>query len=239
MSEIFRVQFVYENVNYNASCRYPSECPRCGKNIHVDARNCKSSMMNSQLISKDFSNVPVQIVIQCPACAKMFMADYNYKQLYLDNSNGKDVTVPTKIYPQDYIQLDIAIPEHVHNLSENFVELYRQSYQAEIQNLKDICGSGYRKSLEFLIKDYCIHKNSADKIKIEKMFLKNCIDKYVEEEKIKKCAERAAWLGNDETHYYRKWGDKDLSDLKKLIKLTVFWIEAELLTEQYDKEMEQ
>jgi hypothetical protein len=42
-------------------------------------------------------------------------------------------------------------------------------------------------------------------------------------------ASRAAWLGNDETHYLRTWEDKDLTDLKKLIELTVQWIEIEEL----------
>jgi hypothetical protein len=50
-------------------------------------------------------------------------------------------------------------------------------------------------------------------------------------------AKRAAWLGNDETHYIRKWEDKDLDDLKKLIKLTVLWIEMEQMTKDALVEM--
>jgi hypothetical protein len=52
----------------------------------------------------------------------------------------------------------------------------------------------------------------------------------VKSEQIKEIAKRAAWLGNDETHYVRKWEDKDLKDLKKLISLTLHWIEVETLT---------
>lgn len=33
------------------------------------------------------------------------------------------------------------------------------------------------------------------------------------------------WLGNDETHYVRRWEEKDLSDLKRLISMTVSWID--------------
>jgi hypothetical protein len=47
---------------------------------------------------------------------------------------------------------------------------------------------------------------------------------------LKTTASRATWLGNDETHYVRKWEDKDLNDLKKLIDLTVHWVSAEILT---------
>ena len=35
----------------------------------------------------------------------------------------------------------------------------------------------------------------------------------------------------------RKWEDKDINDLKTLIKLTMNWIESFLLTEHYKKEM--
>lgn len=31
--------------------------------------------------------------------------------------------------------------------------------------------------------------------------------------------ERAAWLGNDETHYVRKWPEKDVKDLKSLNRI--------------------
>ena len=44
-------------------------------------------------------------------------------------------------------------------------------------------------------------------------------------------------MGNDETHYVRKWEDKDLEDLKKFIQLTEHWIESEHLTREAIAEM--
>ena len=52
-------------------------------------------------------------------------------------------------------------------------------------------------------------------------------------------ATRASWLGNDETHYQRKWEDQDLEDLKKVLQLTVHWISMEELTESVIKKMPQ
>jgi hypothetical protein len=69
------------------------------------------------------------------------------------------------------------------------------------------------------------------------MFLGKCIDTYINDLNLKECARRAAWLGNDETHYIRKWEDKDVNDLKTLIRLTVNWIENVLLTEEYISSM--
>ena len=63
------------------------------------------------------------------------------------------------------------------------------------------------------------------------------IKQYVDDDKIKECAELATWLGNDEAHYMRKWVDKDLGDLKILVDLTLHWIQSVKLTEKYKSDM--
>jgi hypothetical protein len=88
----------------------------------------------------------------------------------------------------------------------------------------------YRKSVEFLIKDYLIKNRPNDKATIEAIMLGPCIENYVADSRIKEIAKRATWLGNDETHYKRRWIDKDLADLKTMIRLVVHWIDAEYLT---------
>jgi hypothetical protein len=125
-----------------------------------------------------------------------------------------------------------TFPDIIKNISENFIETYRQASVAEQNDLDQICGPGYRKALEFLIKDYIIYKDISLKESVEKLLLGKCIDAYITNDKIKDIAKRAAWLGNDETHYIRKWIHKDINDLKMLIDLTIHWIEMENLTEQ-------
>jgi len=123
-------------------------------------------------------------------------------------------------------------------VSPDFCAIYEEAFKAEQCGLLLVAGPGYRKALEFLIKDYIIgrltetdaEKLALEKAKAEKTLLGTCIKDYVKSEQIKEIAKRAAWLGNDETHYVRKWEDKDLKDLKKLISLTLHWIEVETLT---------
>lgn len=67
------------------------------------------------------------------------------------------------------------------------------------------------------------------------MWLAKVIREYIPNENIKSVAEKATWLGNDETHYYRVWEDMDNTDLKELIGLTVLWIEMEEKTRLYDE----
>ena len=65
------------------------------------------------------------------------------------------------------------------------------------------------------------------------MFLGKCIEDLIDETRIKSCAKRAAWLGNDETHYTRKWEEKDINDLKSLINMTVNWIDLVIESDKY------
>jgi hypothetical protein len=132
----------------------------------------------------------------------------------------------------------IAQSETISKVSPDFCSIYEEAYKAEQYGLLLVAGPGYRKALEFLIKDYIIGrltetdaaKLAVEKAKVEKTLLGTCVKDYVQSEQIKEIAKRAAWLGNDETHYVRKWEDKDLKDLKKLITLTLHWIEVETLT---------
>ena len=82
---------------------------------------------------------------------------------------------------------------------------------------------GYRKALEFLIKDYLISLHLDKEEEFRKAALGNCINK-IDNSSIKELARRATWLGNDETHYIRKWEDRDIHDLKNLIDLSYQYI---------------
>lgn len=121
----------------------------------------------------------------------------------------------------------------INELSPIFVKIYNQALEAEAMNLDEVAGVAFRKAFEFLIKDYCIskHKDKENEIKVK--FLGKCIKDYISDARIMQCSEKATWLGNDETHYVRKWENKDINDLKTLIHLTINWIVNEKLTENY------
>ena len=87
---------------------------------------------------------------------------------------------------------------------------------------------GYRKSLEFLIKDYAIYKHHDQCAAVESSSLSQCIATYIADERIKSLAKAAAWLGNDESHYVKKHSSYDLKDLKAFIAATVSFIQYDL-----------
>lgn len=133
--------------------------------------------------------------------------------------------------------LERGFEETIQRVSTQFVALYNQAYSAEQHKLALICGAGYRKSLEFLVKDYAKSKNPKDQVAIEKTQLGPCIQNYIVHPKVVDIAKRAVWLGNDETHYVKKWEDKDLADLKALIDLTVHWISMDRLSDEVIADM--
>ncbi|MNJ49179.1 hypothetical protein D3C77_443970 [compost metagenome] len=100
-------------------------------------------------------------------------------------------------------------------ISPGFIEIYNEAFIAEHYDLLHIAGMGYRKSLEFLIKDYAALASPDNEsiIKNPKTTLSKVIKEFVSDPRLVMSAERAAWLGNDETHYVRKWEDKDITDL--------------------------
>lgn len=102
---------------------------------------------------------------------------------------------------------------------------------AESSCLDEIAGLGYRKAVEFLIKDFAIHKHPADEDKIKSMPLGQCINTYINNEQVKTLATSSAWIGNDEAHYIRKQEDRDIKDMKKFIQAIVYFIGIILITE--------
>ncbi len=126
--------------------------------------------------------------------------------------------------------------KHVFNkkiisLSPQFDKIYNQALAAETSGLDEIAGLGYRKSLEFLVKDFAIHQHPSDEEDIKKQMLSSCIKKYIDNPQIKTLVERSAWIGNDEAHYIRKQEDRDINDMKSFIQATVYFIGMVLITE--------
>jgi hypothetical protein len=198
----------------------PNECPNCHKSITP----------NPLFGHKNENNNELEVFFFCPdkECSKSFIGYYNCpvhgNPIFLNRTSIG--TLSKRVFTKTII-----------DISPRFDIIYNQAFAAEQQNLVEICGVGYRKGLEFLIKDYAIKNNSKEQEKIEKQFLSTTIEKYVTDARIKSVAKRAVWLGNDETHYIRKWEGKNLDDLKKLIDLTIHWIEMEALTESFNDEM--
>ena len=210
----------------------PDHCPLCHHGIMA------SRIGASNIVRRQIEGDTLQLIYLCPRteCQRVFIGIYlqNYGPHghYVEGPHVLQSTAP-------YSAVKPQIPYEIQKISPDYVELLGQSEAAEAYQLDQIAGVGYRKALEFLIKDYAIIKNPEKADEIKNSFLGNCIKTFVADQNVKECSKRAAWLGNDETHYTRKWKEKDINDLKTLIKLTEAWILNTLLTESYLSDMKE
>ena len=176
----------------------------------------------------------VEILHRCAneECQKAFIAYYKIRAGHGASSPLYDFqNVSTgNIRLRDFSEI-------VNLISPNFSIIYYQALKAEAAGLDQLSGMGFRKSIEFLIKDYIINEAPDLEEVVKAKLLGPCINDYVSNEKVKEVAKRAVWIGNDETHYVRRWEGKDIEDLKTLIEITIHWIEMEKLTADYLTEM--
>lgn len=198
---------------------YPQNCPECHNKITPN--------YHSHAFSKNATRIFAFLSCPNPKCDMYFVAQYN---TYITNSYAFEKIIKGQPKSESF-------PSEIKQLSSSFVKIYNEAFTAEQLGLFEISGVGYRKALEFLIKDYLINKSPDRAEQIKSMFLGKCINDLVEDNRIKETAKRAVWLGNDQTHYIKKWEDKDLADLKKMIRLTVNWVESEIITSDLQNSM--
>ncbi len=216
----------------------PTVCPLCHHAIHIQNTLAVNHVnLSAKAISRTSINNKkhFELIFRCPRCFEAFIGKYFYSGGGARSANQSLYNLKA-LAPQSTKTEEAG--EIISAISDRFDSIYRQAQIAEQSDLLEICGPGYRKALEILVKDYCIHRAVDDAEKIKKMFLGQCISVYVKDGSIKDMANRATWLGNDETHYERIWENHDLDDLKNLLDLTMGFIEQEIKAEQYKEAMD-
>ena len=209
------------NCSFN---EYPDKCPICGN-------GGQPQFLTGCIYTPGFS---CYAVFRCPVskCRGLYTGFYKCSKNAIHNWEGDLTKTMLARHTEEHV-----FQPNILSVSPTFCAIFNQAHLAEENSLTHICGPGYRKALEFLIKDFLIvHKfkgDTAKKSEIEKTFLGPVIQNFVDDERIKQCAKRAVWLGNDETHYTRKWEDKDLKDLKSLILLTVNFVDSSIEADRY------
>lgn len=151
-------------------------------------------------------------------------------------SNKVDVLATWRIDPF-YPIPPISFSSSINRISPQFEAIYNEALTAQKLKLLRICGAGYRKAVECLIKDYCIYLHPEFKDTIIKDDIRKCIGETIDSPTVKSIAERAMWLGNDECHYVKRWTNKDINDFKDVINLLCDAIEQDEKTRQLVNDM--
>ena len=191
---------------------------------------CKAKISPIFLYASLNNDTSASVFNHCQACNNSFISNYSVSRSL--KSTGVTNIYESRIESSEPCKFEKKIfDDKISSLSPQFEKIYNQALAAESYGLDEIAGLGYRKSLEFLVKDFAIHERPNDEEEIKKLMLAACIKKYIDNPQIKTLAERSAWIGNDEAPYIRKQEDRDVNDMKSFIQATVYFISMILITE--------
>ncbi len=204
-----------------------SECPVCRRGISPIILSAYYANRSNRF----HMNHTLAVLFFCTLCDTAFLCEYKGQVYDLEDGHGNTFVANEMRYVTPISPLQNQFSDAIQTLSADFIEIYYQSQKAESEGLSQICGMGYRKALEFLVKDYLCHKFSKEADKIVSESLGSSI-KRIEDERIRTLASRSAWIGNDETHYMRKHENLGIVELKMFISSMVCYIDAELSFEQ-------
>jgi hypothetical protein len=197
-----------ENYDLYFTVNTPDVCPHCSapyKSIGYD--------INSYYIRFPDDSVHFYSDYLCTYCYKVFIA--HYFSSYIGDNDENCVYAPTELIPHSNVEA--KFPENIINEYERYCKVYNQAFLAEQAGLLEISGMGYRKALEILIKSCAIKFHPDKERNISKMSLHDCIEKYIDDERIKEISLEATWLGNNEVHYERLYSSLDVQDMKQFI----------------------
>lgn len=111
-----------------------------------------------------------------------------------------------------------GIPTEALSVSDKFTEIYFEASSVDQLNYHHLDGMGYRRALEFLVKDYLVYFGIVDNTDdAYHLSFSSAIDK-LDNDDLKHLAKASSWLGNDQTHTEIKWTDYTVEDLKSFIK---------------------
>jgi len=199
------------------------------ESVSITCPYCETHVLPTYMLLADVDLHRCNVFCQCTNCRETLVLEY-------ERFNVSEFRFK-QIHPNPTLKKE-SFSDTIKDISPLFSDIYNQAYGAYQLGLNHVCGMGFRKALEFLIKDYAIRMRPDAEESIKKALLGVCINNYVDDVRIKEMANRATWLGNDETHYVKLYDDRDVTHLMTLIKITIHWIEMEETTRKYYEEIE-
>lgn len=200
--------------DWDFSFSKPTLCPHCGVSTDAICRDARALPFSSAGGQLHF----VSFAWACTACGRHFVSCHVADK---DQSTAALVCVypPAAPYAPDPL---------VQDLSPRFVDLYRQAQAAEDLEAWDVAAMGYRAALEVLLKDYAIRALGRDEKAVARSKLADLIVEVFHEQELVNCADVVRLLGNDYTHFQRRYTDVDFVNIRRYLDLLVLSVAARL-----------
>ncbi|MFT8476620.1 MAG: hypothetical protein ABF682_04345 [Liquorilactobacillus sp.] len=226
MKKTIKVHYLENVSSQNLIIDIDEYCPHCKMSISPKVVYATSSLPLQPLIENS-----IALFMQCTRsnCKKFYSIEFPCK---VDKFKELIDIQPAVKYTYSP-HLENTLPPNLNETFPDFKKIYDQSLEAESLGLDEIAGVGYRKAVEFLIKEYVIKQNPEKKQKVESKFLGKVIKEDLGDiPKVQTLAQAAVWIGNDETHFTRTHEDKDLRDMKSFLEAAALFISANLKADE-------
>lgn len=194
----------------------PTFCPRCRK-------NAIPRILGPVAIDIDddgFVEWIVGVPLSCGRCNRGYVAEYYGNQSEFDPDDLSYLGTVPEAEPH------VAVSEALTKISPSFAKVYDEAVAAQATGLEELSGAGYRRALEFLVKDYLISKEPSKEEQFRSMPLGVCIRDHIDLPEVQELAKEALDIGNDFVHF-TQYGKREVQELRGLINLVWRWIELQ------------
>ncbi len=210
ITRLCKKEFNRDSPSLDFGIQVPRYCPICGMPQCPD-------VADSKLWKPDGDARYGTVMYTCNNCSRKYLVNY-------DLSPSAESWKPCSFYPV----LDLSCKNDVLDpVSPRFSELYAQALRSEQLGDVDLAATGYRNAIECLIKDYAIVELHADPDTVTKESLFEAIGNYLDPDMVK-TADVVRILGNDFTHYQRKYPQFDFKILKTYTAYFISLIERKI-----------
>lgn len=200
--------------DWDFSFSKPTLCPHCGVSTDAVCRDARALPFSSAGGQLHF----VSFAWACTACGRHFVSCHVADK-------GQSTAALVCVYPPAALYAPDPL---VQDLSPRFVDLYRQAQAAEDLEAWDVAAMGYRAALEVLLKDYAIRALGRDEKAVARSKLADLIVEVFHEQELVNCADVVRLLGNDYTHFQRRYTDVDFLNIRRYLDLLVSSVAARL-----------
>ena len=178
----------------------------------------EGTRLDSKLFRTENRKLYGVVAYTCNSCGKRYLVNYNLDTSTKTAAFGAFYPTFTATYEN----------ESLAEFSPRFVELYNQALRSELAGDIDLAATGYRHALECLVKDYAINRLEKDHDEVCRKSLCQAIGDYFDSDMVVS-ADVVRILGNDYTHYERRYPDLDFTVLKKYMEILIHLIETKEL----------
>ena len=197
--------------NLSGNYKKPSVCPHCGFGTDAPVAKKDTYSFNGHYL--------LIATCTCTSCGKTFFFACEYDSGKTDYEPIIYPSTAFKPYSNDVLR----------KISPRFIDMYNQALQSEFHKNIELAAVGYRSAREILVKDYAINELGQNQEEVRSKKLCAAIGTYLKQEDLMKTADVVRILGNDYTHYERKYPQHDFELLKGYMDIFLKQIEVQYM----------